>query len=190
MQNYRLVLASGSVGRRLLLEQAGYQFDVQPSHIDEPTEAVGGDIRRYVGELAWLKAAAVAPTVERGIVLAADSVGWLNGHVIGKPEDAADAGRILRELGGTDHELWTGVCLWRRPDDVQLCWQDVSRLFMRAMNDAELADYLASGVWQGCSGAYAMQPNDPLLTLKSGSYSNVVGLPLESLAQLLPGFAP
>ena len=144
-QPYRLVLASGSAGRRELLEKAGYAFDVIPANIDEPTEAPAGDVRRYVAELAWRKAAAVAPRVEAGVVLAADSVGWLNGRVIGKPEDAADAARIIRSLGGTEHELWTGVCLWRRPDDVQLCWQEVSRLYMRPLNEKELAEYIASG---------------------------------------------
>jgi septum formation protein len=188
-QPYRLVLASGSAGRRELLEKAGYTFDVIPANIDEPTQAPAGDVRRYVAELAWRKAAAVAPRVESGVVLAADSVGWLNGRVIGKPEDEADAARILRALGGTEHELWTGVCLWRRPDDVQLCWQEVSRLYMRPLSDAELAEYIASGAWHGKSGAYAIQENDPLLTLASGSFSNVVGLPLETLARVLPGFA-
>ena len=188
-QPYRLVLASGSAGRRELLEKAGYAFDVIPANIDEPTEAPAGDVRRYVAELAWRKAAAVAPRVEAGVVLAADSVGWLNGRVIGKPEDAADAARIIRSLGGTEHELWTGVCLWRRPDDVQLCWQEVSRLYMRPLNEKELAEYIASGAWRGKSGAYAIQESDPLLTLTSGSFSNVVGLPLEALARVLPGFA-
>lgn len=188
-QPFRLVLASGSAGRRELLQKAGYTFDVIPSHIDEPAEAPAGDVRRYVAELAWRKAAAVAPRVESGIVLAADSVGWLNGRVVGKPDDAADAARIICSLGGTEHELWTGVCLWRRPDDVQLCWQEVSRLFMRPMSDAELRDYIDSGVWHGKSGAYAIREDDPLLTLRAGSFSNVVGLPLETLARVLPGFA-
>ena len=88
---FRLILASGSLGRRELLKLHGYDFEVRPSHIDEPAEARLGDCRHYVGELAWLKAAAVAPQVEAGVVLAADTVGWLNGRVIGK---LVEAGRL------------------------------------------------------------------------------------------------
>src|SRR3954469_25274367 len=88
---FRLTLASGSQGRRYLLERAGYAFDVKPSNVPEPTEAVGENIRDYVMHVAWTKAAAVVPTVPDGIVLAADSVGWIDGHVVGKPEEDADA---------------------------------------------------------------------------------------------------
>ena len=121
---FRLILASGSPARRELLEQAGYSFEVLPADIDEPTEAGFDNPRHFVQHVAWLKAAAVAPQVAEGIVLAADTVGWLDGQVIGKPADEADARRILRLLGGTHHELWTGVTLWRRPDDLQVVWQE------------------------------------------------------------------
>ena len=70
--------------------------------------------------VAWSKAAAVGPTVPDGIVLAADSVGWIDNHVIGKPDDEAHARRIIKGLSGTTHELWTGVCLWLRSGD----WHD------------------------------------------------------------------
>src|SRR5207253_2771077 len=119
---------SGSPARRDLLTQAGYSFEVLPAHMDEPDGADATDPRSFVQNVAWLKAAAVAPSVEEGIILAADTVGWLNGKVIGKPADEADARRILTTLGGTVHELWTGVVLWRRPGDLQLAWQEVSRV--------------------------------------------------------------
>jgi septum formation protein len=188
-QPVRLILASASPARRELLEQAGYAFTVIPAHIDEPTEAVGGDIRRYVQETAWRKAAAVAGRVGEGIVIAADSVGWLNGRVIGKPEDAADAERIVRALAGTEHELWTGVTLWRRPDGLQVGWQEVSRVAMKPLSDAELAAYVASGAWAGKSGAYAIREDDPFVWVAAGSFSNVVGLPMESLARALTWLA-
>lgn len=181
---FRLILASGSLGRRELLKFHGYDFDVQPSHIDEPTEARLGDCRHYVGELAWLKAAAIAPTVNDAVVIAADTVGWLNGKVIGKPEDEADARRIITSLAGTVHELWTGVCLWRRPGDWQLCWQERSLVRMKALSKDEIDAYLKTRKWEGCSGAYAIEmPNDPYLSVIEGSTSNVIGLPMESLAK-------
>ncbi len=183
---FRLTLASGSHGRRWLMTQAGYAFDVLPANIDEPTEARLGDCRHYVGELAWLKAAAVAPKVADGVVIAADTVGWLNGKVVGKPEDEADARRIITSLAGTVHELWTGVCLWRRPGDFQLCWQERSLVRMKALSAAEIDAYLKTRKWEGCSGAYAIElPDDPYLTVEEGTVSNVIGLPMESLAKAL-----
>ena len=177
----RLILASGSPARRELLERAGYAFEVVPAAIDEPSGVGVTDPRAYVQQVAWMKAAAVAPRIADGLVLAADTVGWLNGEVIGKPADEADARRILTMLGGTVHELWTGVVLWRRPDDMQICWQEVSRVRFKRLTDAELAAYLATRQWQGCSGAYAIQEDDPFVHLVRGSMSNVVGLPMETL---------
>jgi septum formation protein len=181
----RLILASGSPARRELLTRAGYDFDVEPAHIEEPSGAGFTDPRTYVQTVAWLKAAAVAPQVAAGLVLAADTVAWLDGQVIGKPADEADARRILTTLGGREHELWTGVTLWRRHDDLQLCWQEKSRVFFKKLSAAELDAYLATRTWQGCSGAYAIQEkDDPFVHVLEGSMSNVIGLPMESLARV------
>jgi septum formation protein len=183
---FRLILASGSWGRKWLLEQAGYSFDVKPSNIPEPTEARLGDCRHYVGELAWLKAHAVASTIADGVVIAADTVGWLNGKVIGKPEDEADARRIIKALSGTVHELWTGVCLWQRPGDWQFAWQERSLVRMKLLSESEVEAYLKTRKWEGCSGAYAIElPSDPYLSVEEGSVSNVIGLPMESVEKAL-----
>jgi septum formation protein len=187
----RLTLASGSRGRRYLLERAGYSFDVLPANIDEPTAADGDGIRAFVERVAWSKAAAVAPTISEGLVLAADTVGWIDGTVIGKPEDADDARRILTTLGGREHELWTGIVLWRRPDDLQVAWQEVSRVFFRRLDAREMDEYLATRLWEGCSGAYAIQEtDDPYVRIVSGSMTNVIGLPMETLEKTLAAFFP
>jgi septum formation protein len=187
---FRLILASGSPARRDLLTRAGFRFTVLPSDIDEPSGEDFLDARSLVEHTAWLKAAAVAPRVDEGLILAADTVGWLHGQVIGKPADEADARRILRVLAGTEHELWTGVCLWRRPDDIQLAWQEVSRVAMAALSDAELDAYLSTRTWQGCSGAYAIQEgNDPYVRVLRGSTSNVIGLPMETTLKVLTWLA-
>lgn len=184
---FRLILASGSPARRELLTEAGYTFEVMPANIDEPTGAGVRDIRAFVQQVAWAKAAAVAPRVEQGVILAADTVAWIDGEVIGKPADEADARRILRQLGNREHELWTGVCLWRRPEDVQLIWQEVTRVTFRGMTDPEMNAYLASRPWRNNSGAYAIEGHeDPYVRIVAGSLSNVVGLPLESLRKYLP----
>jgi septum formation protein len=186
----RLILASGSLGRRELMKRAGYAFEVRPANVDEPTGAGVTDIRSYVHSVAWMKAAALAPQVAEGVVIAADTVGWLGGQVIGKPEDEADARRILKALGGTEHELWTGVVLWRRPDGLQLAWQEVSRVAFRRLSDAELDAYLATRTWQGCSGAYAIkEEGDPYVRVVEGSVSNVIGLPMETTMMALEWFA-
>jgi len=185
---FRLILASGSPARRDLLTRHAYTFEVRPAAIEEPLDAGHGDPRSYVQEIAWMKAAAVAPQVNEGVVLAADTVGWCDGNPVLKPDDEADARRILRMLAGRSHELWTGVCLWRKPDGVQIAWQELSRVAMKPMSDSEISTYLQTRQWEGCSGAYAIQEeNDPLLTVK-GSISNVIGLPMESLAQNLALF--
>ena len=189
-QPIRLTLASASPARRELLQRLGVPFEVRPAYIDEP-EAGFRDPRTMVQMVSWLKAAAVAPSVENGLVLAADTIGWVNGHPILKPADEADARRILRELGGREHELWTGVALWRRPDDLQVIWQEHTRVFFTALTDAQLDAYLATRSWLDHSGAYAIQEeDDPYVRVVSGSMSNVIGLPLESLRQALPVLAP
>lgn len=182
----RLILASGSPARRDLLERAGHPFTVQPAHIDEPTGTGFTDPRTYVQTVSWLKAAAVASKVAEGWVLAADTVGWLDGQVIGKPADEADARRILTFLGGRQHELWTGVVLWQRPGDLQIVWQEKSVVFFRRLTAPELDAYLATRTWQGCSGAYAIQEqDDPFVQIVQGSMSNVIGLPMETLERVL-----
>ncbi|MFL5328222.1 MAG: Maf family protein [Gemmataceae bacterium] len=181
----RLILASGSPARRELLARLGRPFEVIPAKVEEPLEAGTGDARSYVAHIAWIKAAAVAASIDRGIIIAADTVGWLDGRPVLKPEDEADARRILTSLGGRDHELWTGVVLWRRPDNLQFVWQEMSRVTMKAMSPAELDQYIATRQWVGCSGAYAIrEEGDPLLSVE-GSVTNVIGLPMESLVERL-----
>ena len=94
--------------------------------------------------------------------------------------------RILKILAGREHELWTGVCLWLLPENIQLSWQEMSRVAMRAMSETELDDYLRTRQWEGCSGAYAIQGYAGIYIPKiDGNYFNVMGLPLPLVYQLL-----
>jgi septum formation protein len=186
----RLILASASEGRRDLLAKAGYQFEVLPSGVDEPPFEGFPGPRAYVQYLAWLKAEAVSSHINDGVIIAADSIAWLDKRVIGKPLDRDDARRIINWLSGTSHQLWTGVCLWERPTDRQLCWQEHSLVAMRRLIPAEVEEYLETGIWQGKSGAYAIQEHDdPYVRVLEGSISNVVGLPVESLSAALQVFS-
>jgi septum formation protein len=176
----RLILASASPARRELLARTGLAFEVLPANIDEPTEF--HDPRTEVQTVSWLKAAAVAGRIDEGLILAADSIGWLGGEAIHKPADEGDARRILRQLGGREHELWTGVTLWRRPDDVQLIWQERSLVHFTALDDAEMERYLQTRQWRNNSGAYAIfERGDPYVRVVEGSVTNVIGLPMETL---------
>jgi septum formation protein len=182
----RLILASASPARRELLARLGYSFEVLPADIDEPQSGFR-DPRTFVQTVSWLKAAAVAPRIDEGIILAADTIAWINDHPILKPADEDDARRILREMANREHDLWTGVVLWRQPDDLQIAWQEQTRVAVAPLSDAELDTYLATRSWRGHSGAYAIQEkDDPYVRVVRGSISNVIGLPLESLRKYLP----
>jgi septum formation protein len=180
----RLILASTSPARRELLARLNRPFTILPANVEEPTGFK--DPRTEVQTVSWLKASVVAPTIERGIVIAADTIGWVDGGAVLKPADEADARRILRQLGGREHELWTGVTLWRRPDDVQLIWQERSLVHFMVLSDEELAKYLLTREWKNNSGAYAIKEDgDPYVRVAQGSVTNVIGLPLETLTQRL-----
>lgn len=179
-QGVRLILASASPARRELLGRLGRPFEILPTSIEEPTGFA--DPRHEVQAVSWLKARAAAARVEHGLIVAADTIGWLDGSAILKPRDEADARRILRAMGGRDHELWTGVTLWRRPDDVQLMWQECSLVQFRGLTEEELDRYLATRSWKDHSGAYAIEEEGDLyVRVTQGSITNVIGLPLESL---------
>jgi septum formation protein len=191
---FRLILASASPARRYLLSRAGYSFEVKPSQLDEPGGEEFGDPRALVAHIAGLKAAAVARSLGEArpvVVLAADSLGWHAGKPIGKPADRADACRILTTLMGTRHQLWTGVCLWLLPGNIQIAWQEASTVEMSRLPDNELDEYLSGGRWEGCSGAYAIQETgeDPLVRVVDGTISNVIGLPMETLEKVLEWLA-
>ena len=188
--NEPLILASGSPRRAQLLLAAGYQFEV----IVAADSAECGVCSRetapeLVARYAYRKAADVASRLESGLVLAADTVASCLGQILGKPRDQQHAEVIPRTLSGRRHDVYTGVCLWSVTD--RKCLVDVVRteLEMAALSEAMLEDYLDSMLWEGKAGAFGYQDgNDWLRVLGDGSESNVVGLPMERLAELLEKF--
>ncbi len=181
----RLILASASPRRRLLLTQEGYDFEVMPSHIEEPEPPPGTDPSRYAVELAWRKAAEVAARVERGLILAADTTCAVEGQILNKPVDRQDAERMIRLQEGRDTEVITGVCLYRAECHEWIGAVESSIVRFRVLTDAERRNHLDSGKWEGKAGAYGVQDEDPFVQVVTGSWSNVVGLPMERLAALL-----
>lgn len=182
-----LILASASPRRRDLLEQIGLTFQVETAEIDE-TPQVGEDPRRYVQRLAEHKAAAVLatqPNPGRRVVLAADTTVVAAGRILGKPTDEADAARMLRLLSGTTHQVMTGVALLttRTPPMVTV---EVTEVEMAALTDRQIADYIATGEPMGKAGAYGIQGRAArFIPAIRGCYSNVVGLPLARVTQML-----
>ena len=188
MSKPRLILASGSPQRRRLLSEAGYPIEVIAPEDGEPDPGAFSDAAAYVEHTAWLKARQVAGRVGDGIVLAADTVVALDGQIIGKPADRADARRILERLSGSEHQCLTGVCLWSRREDFWIGGVDVTDLRMRQLSADDLEAYLAGDRWVEKAGAYAIQDRDPYVSILRGSHSNVVGLPMELLGRLLARF--
>jgi len=184
----RLVLASSSPRRRQILTEAGYAFDVVVPPIPEPQCAPADMAPAAVAEAAaYFKARSVADHEDDAAVLAADTVVAVGGHILGKPADRADAERMLRTLSGTRHVVITGVALLE-PDGRRQIASEVTHVTMRAISDEEVAAYLDSGEWVGKAGAYAIQETaDRFVRNVEGSFTNVVGLPMELVERLLSG---
>ncbi len=186
----RLILASGSPRRAELLTAAGYDFRVElPADGAEDDAMPGETAEQVVRRLAFQKAADVASAVSDALVLAADTLAVCDGQLLGKPQDRNHAERMLRQLSGRVHCVLSGICLWEVPSGRQVA--DVVRtdLEMTTLNESILCDYLDSLRWQGKAGAFGYQDgNDWIKIIGGGSESNVVGLPMERLAELLTQF--
>lgn len=189
----KLVLASASPRRFALLEQAGITPDaLRPVSIDESVSK--GEVPRHiVRRLARNKAEAARklvraePDFAKAFVLAADTVVAVGRRVLGKAELEHEAGDALRLLRGRAHRVHTAICLLT-PDDR---WRErvvETRVRFRNLSDEEIGAYLASGEWKGKAGGYAIQGIAGAFVVKLiGSYTNVVGLPLTEVVNLLQG---
>lgn len=171
-----LILASQSPRRAEILRHAGFAFVVRPAALDE-TPLPGESPQAHVERLARAKALAVEAGAE-DIVLGADTVVVIDGRILGKPADAADAARMLQALSGREHEVITGVCLRRRSGIT--CGSTVSRVWFAPLSPDEIAAYVSSGEPLDKAGAYAIQGlASRYITRIEGSYANVVGLPID-----------
>jgi septum formation protein len=181
-----LILASTSPRRQQLLTDAGYEFTVvAPSQFAECGVCSRETPPELVARLAMQKAQDVAVRTERGIIIGCDTVAECCGQILGKPANQQHAREMLELLRGREHQVYSGVCLWRCPGDERHVQVEVTRLVMDAISDEELADYLATGQWEGKAGAFGYQDGLDWVHIQSGSESNVVGLPLELLEQML-----
>ena len=175
-----MILASASPQRRAILAQVGLPFTVEPTGVDELAE---GDPGAVAVENARRKALAAAGGP---LVLGADTVVALDGEVLGKPRDAAQAVDYVGRLAGRAHHVLGGIALVR-DGELMADALEVTEVVFRALTAVEVEAYVALGEWQGRAGGYAIQgAGAALVRSVSGDYLNVVGLPLARLLDLLP----
>jgi septum formation protein len=199
----RLILASASPRRADLLRAAGYTFETIVTDVDEqlrPGEAAPQYVRRLAAEKS---AAALSIAVRRlqgadiarsgasafadVIVLGADTAVVVDGMVLGKPRDDRDAAAMLTRLSGRLHEVLTGISLRNSGSEVGSV--EATTVSFRPMSHGEVASYVSSGEGRDKAGGYAIQGlASKFASVIQGSYSNVVGLPMEAVAESLPGF--
>ena len=182
-----LVLASSSPRRSDILTRLGLEFEIAPTDADEgPADGTATDVALA---RAMAKARAAAGTRASGTVVGADTVVELDGAVLGKPADAAEATAMLRSLRGREHRVITGLALVDAATGEERSGYRASRVIMRSYTDDEIAAYVASGDPFDKAGAYAVQSESfaPAAEVR-GCYLNVVGLPVCELLKVAAGF--
>ena len=183
-----LILASTSPRRNHLLTEFGYQFETDPPSDGAECGICSGETPpELVVRLARQKAVDVAVRYDFAIILGCDTVAECYGQVLGKPRDREDASRMLKLLRGKEHRVHSGVCLWVRPEDLVLLQVDTTTLFMDEVSDQQLENYLDTNKWEGKAGAFGYQDGWDWLHVTKGSETNVVGLPMELLKDMLDG---
>lgn len=183
-----LILASTSPRRSHLLQEMGFRFRTFAPDIEETT-SMHFTPRELTLLNARRKATAVAAFCPESVVIAADTVVYIDDQVLGKPTDIDDARRMLRLLSGRSHEVLTSVWLVRFHPAKTRAFTEATTVYFRELSDARVEEYLASIDPLDKAGAYAAQENARLLIERiEGSYSNVVGLPIESLKVALKDF--
>ena len=185
-----IVLASQSPRRLALAKEAGWRVTVVPPPESAEANAVrrgaGEALGDYVCRLAQVKAEAVRANGSTGTILACDTLSEVDGQALGKAATEMEAREMLLKLSGRIHRVQTGVCIWRTPEsDSPMLGNAESILSMETLTDEFLEWYLASGMWKGKAGACGFQDDRLPLHLLSGSSSNVVGLPIELIEEMI-----
>jgi septum formation protein len=177
----KVVLASSSVQRREILGKLGIEFEIQVPGVEELS---GGDPEHLVVENARMKARAVrAPA--GGIVIGCDTDVVLDGEVLGKPADAAEAREYLDRMSGRSHHVLSGLVVLEGGEERK--GLERTEVVFKELSEAEKDRYVNFGEWEGRSGGYAIQTlGSTLVERLQGSVSNVVGLPVGLLAELAP----
>ena len=188
MQKKRLILASTSPRRIVLLKSLGYLFDIIPHDIEE---CIHDNVSpaELVQNLAFLKASDVAGRVCDAVIVSADTIIVHEKSILGKPKDVSDARRILSILSNSEHDVISGVCVMASPSRKKMLRIERTHIKMKYIKDEEIDRYILTGEPMDKAGAYAIQGEGRKFIEKiDGSYSNAVGLPLELLQEMLNHF--
>jgi len=181
----RLILASASPRRRELLAGLGVAFDVVTARVTEH-EDPATDPRVMVAHNAGLKADWVAARHPEAFVLGADTTVFIDGHALNKPRDGAEARAMLRRLSGRTHTVFTGIAFRRLRDGLKIDTGEASDVTFRPLDEATIETYLSRVHTLDKAGGYAIQEHGDLLVAgRTGSLTNIIGLPVETVKQLL-----
>ena len=181
-----IVLASLSPRRRDLLRMLGLHYETLAPDVEEGGWTSAEAPEAYVEKLARAKALWVPQGVPGYAVLAADTVVYLDGQVLEKPEDRDHARTLLGRLSGREHEVYTGVCLRRLRDERVVTGHDRSRVRFSTLEESVIETYIETGEPMDKAGAYGIQGFGGLLIRGiEGCYFNVMGLPLHRLRRLV-----
>jgi len=179
-----VVLASASPRRKALMAKLFRDFRVVVPEVDERISR-GVAPALVAEELARRKASTVSPDAPEALVIGADTITVLGDEIIGKPSSPSHAREILQRLSGTEHSVITGVSLIYAGHGLEKAGHEETVITMRELTGAEIDEYVDSGEAMGKAGAYAIQEKgDRFVAGYSGSFSNIVGLPLELVRRL------
>lgn len=180
----RIILASKSPRRKELMALTPWDFIIDAADVDETMDE-NSDIEENLKELACRKAEPIAEKYPHDIVIGSDTIVYIDGQILGKPADEADAKRLLRLLSGRSHSVYTGVCIMdgngRR---IKFC--EKTSVVFKELTEEEIDWYVSSGEPMGKAGAYGIQGHAGLFVESIvGDYYNVVGLPLNRVYEEL-----
>ncbi|AQQ09560.1 Maf-like protein YhdE [Sedimentisphaera cyanobacteriorum] len=191
MNSQKFILASASPRRRELLEEAGYIFDIVPSGVDEEGfKSAGLTPAGYTEKLAGAKAEAVAEDYPDIPVLGSDCIVELEGEIFEKPEDGRDAERIIRTLFSSPHNVITSVAVVLRSGGRKSVRTAITRIYPAKLTQEQISHHISTGKWRGRSGGYGVQDphTEEYIEKIEGSFTNVVGLPMELTSEMLKEF--
>jgi septum formation protein len=184
----KLILASKSPRRKRLLKEAGFIFEIVPSPFEEEIDQEQ-DPHVLAVELSREKAAPVAIANAESIVISADTLVVLDGHIMGKPRDAKEAKAMLGKLSGNGHEVITGFTIRCESLKKETSMAVTTKVFFRELSDEEISEYVATGEPMDKAGAYGIQgKGGELVEHVEGDILNVVGLPLKEVRETLKDF--
>lgn len=175
----KIILASSSPRRRILLKQLGIDFEICESKINEDIDNIKSPIE-HVKTLSFLKAEEIAETIEDGFVIGADTVVVIDGKILGKPKDNVDAERMLKLLSGRTHDVYTGFTIYDKPSDQFITDYELTNVTFRNLTVDEINEYIRSGSPLDKAGAYGIQDDFGAVFIEkiNGCFYNVVGFPL------------